>query len=584
MVQYLKPDSELGYIEDTAEIEFLKFNNLRHSVLGCMLGDFDERGSYIVSPEIRKELISMEKYIVQTYDNIELCKSTLRLDKQISFMVTFEGNKATLSLVEKLNYEANFTLNSGVYSNINEYVLDSVETSGEVNRNMIYARWNIKTAPSNIIDIFNCDDSILEKYFGLVNRFKYLLKANTIMLEKEAQLEDIEASYSNAILEILSHYPALKKEVMDNIAEELKEKKDSISVNKPYFAKTFNELLENAISKKLGVLNEKEQVEFKQEKRNATVELNIKRQNTFELEQVETNEKQETPKIFQIKFTQEDQRKPLIDHAQDLVRENKRVTERVSGGENSHTESALFRRTILVVSEKKGNIDELPEEIKNTPEEFGEREKLIQSLVKEGLGELINKTKKEETKTEDKTTKQEKNVKAETKKATANNKKTENKAKKPTATKKADAKKSAKKKKADKEKKKEDEEVKPEKTRLLAESYFAKSTETESKTKKPIKQTEDITILSTDELEHINKKINKETKTTAKVSPIVEEKVDVDVKVVEVDASIKVEKSGMVELLNANTSKKASTTKRARLETINPEMENLEDLNNLDTI
>ena len=136
MAQYLKPDSELGYVEDMAEIEFLKFNNLRHSILGCMLGDFDELGSYVVSPEVVKELISMEKYIVETYDNIELCRSTLKLDKQISFIVTLEGNKATLSLIEKLNYEANFTLNSGTYSNINEYVLDTVETSGEVNRNV----------------------------------------------------------------------------------------------------------------------------------------------------------------------------------------------------------------------------------------------------------------------------------------------------------------------------------------------------------------------------------------------------------------------------------------------------------------
>ena len=40
MAQYLKPDTELGYIEDNADIECLKMNNLRHVILGCMLGDF----------------------------------------------------------------------------------------------------------------------------------------------------------------------------------------------------------------------------------------------------------------------------------------------------------------------------------------------------------------------------------------------------------------------------------------------------------------------------------------------------------------------------------------------------------------
>ena len=34
MAQYLKPDCELGYVEDSAEIAYLKFNNLRHSILG----------------------------------------------------------------------------------------------------------------------------------------------------------------------------------------------------------------------------------------------------------------------------------------------------------------------------------------------------------------------------------------------------------------------------------------------------------------------------------------------------------------------------------------------------------------------
>ena len=67
MAQYLKQDSELGYIEDVAEIEHLKFNNLRHTILGCMLGNYDETGAYVVSPEIVEELV--EKTIKATLDN-----------------------------------------------------------------------------------------------------------------------------------------------------------------------------------------------------------------------------------------------------------------------------------------------------------------------------------------------------------------------------------------------------------------------------------------------------------------------------------------------------------------------------------
>ena len=112
MSKYIKPDCELGYVEDNAEIDYLKFNNLRHTILGCMLGDFNQEGEYVVNSEIVKELVSMPKYVVETMENIEVCVSELKLDKQISFLVTFEEDRATLSLIEKLSFEANFKLNS----------------------------------------------------------------------------------------------------------------------------------------------------------------------------------------------------------------------------------------------------------------------------------------------------------------------------------------------------------------------------------------------------------------------------------------------------------------------------------------
>lgn len=305
MSQYLKPDSELGYIEEQAEIENLKFNNARHSILGCMLGDFDETGAYIVSAEIVKELIDMPKYIVETMDNIEICKGVLKLDKQIAFMVTFEGNKATLSLIEKLNYEANFALNSGTYSNINEYILDTVETSGEINRNAIYLKWNIGNYEGDTVDVFNCDPAVLEKYFGIVNRFKYLLKANQELLEKEVDLEEIEAEYSNEVLSILRRYPKLYEQVMAQIRTSFEEKVNAITYEKPNFTKTFNELLENAIHSNISVLSAQEIEEFNAEKRNAIVNMNIKKYEQLEMENMDNGEETEfSNRIVRFKVSQ----------------------------------------------------------------------------------------------------------------------------------------------------------------------------------------------------------------------------------------------------------------------------------------
>lgn len=290
MAQYLKPDTELGYIEDSADIECLKMNNLRHVILGCMLGDFDEVGSYVVSPEIKKELIAMDKYIVESFDNIELCKSELKLDKQISFMVTFEGNSATLSLIEKIHYEGNFKLNGGTYSNINEYMLDKVETSGEINRNALYSRWHIKAVPGEIIDIFSCDDEVLAKYFGIVKRFKYLLAANKTLLEKEEKLEEVEAEHVTEMFKILKHYPKLQQAVVANLNQTFEIKKNAVNVKNPFFVKTFNEILGNTINLNLGVLNEQEKANFLSEKHNAVTMMNVKCDAIMEADHVKSNE------------------------------------------------------------------------------------------------------------------------------------------------------------------------------------------------------------------------------------------------------------------------------------------------------
>ena len=74
MAHYWKRDSEQGFIEDTAYIKYEKFNNLRHSIIGFMMGDFDQEGNYVVAPQVKRELIEMPKFLVESMDNIEICR------------------------------------------------------------------------------------------------------------------------------------------------------------------------------------------------------------------------------------------------------------------------------------------------------------------------------------------------------------------------------------------------------------------------------------------------------------------------------------------------------------------------------
>lgn len=276
MAQYLRADCEQGFVTDSAEIENLKFNNMRHTILGCMLGDFDAEGNYVVDPQIVEELIAMPKYIVDTVDNVDVCTSVIKLDRQITFFVTYEGEQAVLTLAEKVNFQANFKTNSGMFSNINEYILDSFETSGVIDKNAVYAKWHISPFGGNAMDIFNMDQETLSKYYGIVNRFKYLMKANQIMLENEDKIEEIEANYAVQMMQIIAKYPELKKVVDAKIKDVVSKQPSVIRLDKPFFAKTVNEVINQTIEANISILKPEEKQEFEVERRNLLVEQNVK--------------------------------------------------------------------------------------------------------------------------------------------------------------------------------------------------------------------------------------------------------------------------------------------------------------------
>ena len=170
--------------------------------------------------------------------------------------------------------------------------MDEVETSGVVDKNALYRRWNISVVPGEILDVFHMDEDALAVYAGLTKRFKYLIKANEIFLNNEEKLEEIEAEYSVNLLAIIEHYPKLKKIVDAELKSTLTEKKDFIRIDRPNFAKTVNEIIEKVIENNINVLDEEEKKEFEAEKHNVQVEHNIKVQDTIEYktETIEVNE------------------------------------------------------------------------------------------------------------------------------------------------------------------------------------------------------------------------------------------------------------------------------------------------------
>ena len=362
MANYLKQDKEQGCVTDNAEINYLIFNNMRHTVFGCMLGDFDSHGIYSIDKEIVRELIEMKKYIVDSEDNIELCVSELKLLKQISFLVTFEGNRATLSLIEKINHEANIKINSGTYSDVNEFILDIIETSGEIDRNVVYRKWNISPFSGEILDVFKMDDETLSSLYGIVNRFKFLLSANNVLLKNDENIDAVESELAVRMIEIIKHYPKLKEVFDKQYKEKLEEKSDFIKLDKPNFAKTINEVINNIVESNINVLTEQEQEEFSLEKHNALVDYNIKIRDAVELKTNNT----------------------VLVHSEDKLNENEKSVDEIVGVEKSNNQPS----EVLIIDTKgteNRDINDISKEYAETLKQ--EQSKAAERAVKDVFGD-----------------------------------------------------------------------------------------------------------------------------------------------------------------------------------------------------
>ena len=331
MAKYLKINSKKGYIEDTAAIAHEKFNRMRHVVLGCMLGDFDNNGEYFVTPEIVEELINLEKRIIESIDNIDLCESFLKLDKPITFAITFQNDKATLSLLEKMNHGANFKLNGGAYSNINEYVLSEIETSGAVDKNAVYRMWNVKAGGGQALDIFHMDPETLAKFAGITRRFKYLLSANKKLLQKEEKIEEIESTYFNKMMALIARYPKLKLVVEKEIKTQLDEKSGLLRLDKPNFMKTMNEIVADVIEDHIEVLNEDEQKKFNSDRHKVENEYNLEVTNEIDIktEKIEHDLNVDPIVLPKIETLGEEDKKTVENLGEEFIEEEKKVEERI---------------------------------------------------------------------------------------------------------------------------------------------------------------------------------------------------------------------------------------------------------------
>ena len=142
--KYFKFDEIDQFLEDQTDINYYATNQVRRVAVGNMLGDYNEQGLYVLDEKLIKELVAMPKVIVDSVGGADLIRSAIKFDSYIHFMLTIEEDKASLILLEKVNFESNVKYNAGSYTNMNEYVLEQVKIPDrDVDKNVVYTKFNI---------------------------------------------------------------------------------------------------------------------------------------------------------------------------------------------------------------------------------------------------------------------------------------------------------------------------------------------------------------------------------------------------------------------------------------------------------
>ena len=262
--KYIKFDSEKGYLDNKDDINYFATNQMRKVAFGKMLGDFDENGLYVINQKIIEELIKMPKVIVEIVDEADLIRSKVRADSFFHFILTVEDNKASFKLLEKLHYQSNRDFNSGVYSNINEYVLDEVKIlDKDFDRNALYQKYNISTENDNdVLSIFDMDELSIALYYNIIEKLKinYLVQNQLILNEK--QLEAIEADYFEDVLALLEEFKEFGDKVTAEVKGDLTEKHNFVIAAKPFFQQTVNEVLDSHIDFNINELTSEKKEQF----------------------------------------------------------------------------------------------------------------------------------------------------------------------------------------------------------------------------------------------------------------------------------------------------------------------------------
>ena len=238
--KYLRKDIDGGILNDKIEIDRYKYQQYCEVVDNLMLGNYNEFGEYIIQDEIKSELLSCTKTIVDNYENLLFIKSKNPINAfgNLNFVVKVVGDDKSdcqsaylellepiykakgyientqATLIKKVTFQKNDLFKENVYKAFN-IVLDNSNLGAETENvdefketierkiRLLYIKKNIdmnadyeicfkksiteleKTPEGKkAVEQFKKDEKIAQKYLGLKEND---YKARTELLAKSAE-------------------------------------------------------------------------------------------------------------------------------------------------------------------------------------------------------------------------------------------------------------------------------------------------------------------------------------------------------------------------------------------------------------
>lgn len=263
---YKRVDSDSGLIKDEIEKNHFVVLQKEQVIRNMLLGEYDDKGTYIIKSEIVDELINMPKYFVEEYERLHLIKGAYKADKNFYYSVIFDESGASLNLLEKINFGSNLKPELASFSNIITTKLAHFEIqSPRENIDEIYQHFNISKKPADKIkDFSELTDEERGKLLNLLYKVKYNYARNTLWLKKEKEREISEAEYFNSVVEKLYDLKNFGLSVLLDLDKEFITKKDLIKFENLFFFLSINDMLNAFLQKNNNKNNEQDYAEFLQ--------------------------------------------------------------------------------------------------------------------------------------------------------------------------------------------------------------------------------------------------------------------------------------------------------------------------------